>query len=298
MMCAAMDALSGQVTPTRGTVPKAERFLCVLKPVVRAQTMFLGAGLCRIGLFCLLCLGAVTASLHAQVLATPPALTDQAPVHYQHEGIMSPGQIAAARLQRGGPIAGYFQPIEIKAPFGVSVALAEGSQFGPLQPTPIRVGLLIGPVYRLRLTHIPRHAGEELYPTIEVIDRLYTPVGQEARFAIPIQFHQEDLELALAGKLVTRVIYVEDPQRALPISAEAGGENWFEAGSGRDPLAVADQLGRPVAILRIGGRVPMDPEQPEPEFMGPGVPYEKYPPRMKILQPPRREPSSPKEAAP
>ena len=223
---------------------------------------------------------------------------DPPPVHYQHEGILAPGQIAAARLPRGGPVVGYFQPVEIKAPLGVSVALAEGSQFGPLQPAPVRVGLLIGPVYRLRVTHIPQHPGEELYPTLEVIDRLYAPMGQEARFAIPVQLHQEDLELALEGKLVTRVIYLEDPQRALPVSAEADGENWFEVGAGRDPLAVADQLGRPVAILRMGGRVPLNPEQPEPEFMGPPAPYQKYPARMKVLQPPPKSPAATKEAEP
>jgi len=225
------------------------------------------------------------------------AWPDQPPVHFQHEGILTPGHIAAGRLARGGPVLGYFQPVEIKAPLGVSVALAEGAQFGPLQPAPVRVGLLIGPVYRLRVANIPRHPGEEVYPTIEVIDRLYAPVGQEARFAIPIQLHQADLELALAGKLVTRVIYVEDPQRALPVAAEAiNGENWFEIGPGRDPLVVADQLGRPVAIVRIGGRVPLDPEHPEPEFMGPPAPYERLPARMRILQPPPRKPAATKEA--
>lgn len=226
-------------------------------------------------------------------------ISEQPPVHFQHEGILSPGQIGAARLPRGGPVVGYFQPVEIHAPMGVSVALAEGSRFGALQPAPLRVGLLIGAVYRLRVTNIPHHPGEEVYPTIEVIDRLYAPVGQEARFAIPIPLHQEDLELGLEGKLVTRVIYLEDPERALPVPLAGNDQqHWFEVGPGRDPLAVADQLGRPVAILRIGGRVPLDPEDPEPEFMGPPVPYEKYPPRMKILRPPPKRPAVRKESAP
>jgi hypothetical protein len=284
---------------TSVSLPKPNRRPLVIFPVVGLRNMGLLAVLGWVGV-CLL-----TSDVQAQLPsagplpAGRPTPADQPPVHYQHEGILAPGQIAAARLPRGGPVLGYFQPVEIKAPMGASVALAEGTQFAPLQPAPIRVGLLIGPVYRLRLANIPRHPGEELYPTIEVIDRLYAPMGQEARFAIPIQLHQEDLELALDGKLVTRVIYVEDPGRALPVSAEAaGGENWFEVGPGRDPLAVADQLGRPVAILRIGGRVPLDPERPEPEFMGPPTPYEKYPPRMKILQPPRRGSALPKEAGP
>jgi len=36
-------------------------------------------------------------------------------VHYLHQGIMPPGAIGSRQLQRGGPLPGYFQPVEIKA---------------------------------------------------------------------------------------------------------------------------------------------------------------------------------------
>jgi hypothetical protein len=50
--------------------------------------------------------------------------------------------------------------------------------------------------------------------------------------------------------------------------AEKGGEtNWFEAAEGSDPLVIADELGRPVAILRIGGRVPAA-GGPDDAFLG------------------------------
>jgi len=65
---------------------------------------------------------------------------------------------------------------------------------------------------------------------------------------------ENDLELALAGKFVTRVIYIEDPRNALPVAQEPGKQEWFDARPGEDPLQVADVLGRPVAIVRIGGR--------------------------------------------
>ena len=68
---------------------------------------------------------------------------------------------------------------------------------------------------------------------------------------------QDELELAARGAFVTRVIYIEDPQQALPISRKANDEQpWVEAPAGEDPLVTADRQGRPVAILRIGGRVP------------------------------------------
>jgi hypothetical protein len=193
-------------------------------------------------------------------LGTAAVLSAQEPnVHYEHRGVMPPGAIGSRQLQRGGPLPGFFQPVEIKAPSGALVSMVDGQRFGPRQESPRRVGLLIGSVYRLRVTNITTAEGAEgleVFPTIEVIDRLYAPPGQECRFAIPVELTTEDLKLALSGKFVTRVIYVEDPHNAAPVREINRSQNWFEVGVGQDPLAVADTLGRPVAILRLGGRLP------------------------------------------
>ncbi|GAG51372.1 unnamed protein product, partial [marine sediment metagenome] len=151
---------------------------------------------------------------------------------------------------------GFYQPVEIKAPTGVLVSLAVDNQFDQARPDPRKAKMLIGAVYRLRVTNIRLAEGLEVFPTIEVIDRIYAPVGQELRFAIPVELTEEDLKLALEGKFVTRVIYLEDPRHALPAPDNSPGQNWFEAAPGQDPLAVADGLGRPVAILRMGARLP------------------------------------------
>ena len=75
----------------------------------------------------------------------------------------------------------------------------------------------IGPVYRLQVTDIPNNPGVEIFPTVEVIDRLYPPPGLALRFPIPIELTQDELEMAARGTFVTRVIYVEDPSIALPV---------------------------------------------------------------------------------
>src|SRR3954468_6231231 len=116
-------------------------------------------------------IAAATACLAARVIAAA-----EPPVHYLHAGVLAPGSIAAAQLARGGPLPGYFQPIEIRAPQGAAVSVACEGRFAESQPAPTRVAMLIGPVYRLRVTGIPRHEGEEVYPTIEVINRLYPPI--------------------------------------------------------------------------------------------------------------------------
>ena len=84
---------------------------------------------------------------------------------------------------------------------------------------------------------------------------------------IPIELTLEDLELAMEGRFVTRIIYLEDPKLALPQAEDKEHQNWLEVGPHDDPLAIADRLGRPMAILRIGGRVPVDAEQPGADFM-------------------------------
>ena len=177
-------------------------------------------------------------------------------VHYWHQGVMPPGAIGSRQLQRGGPLLGFYQPVEIKAPAGALVSLAAANQFDEPRADARKAGMLIGSVYRLRVTNIRMAEGAEVFPTIEVIDRIYAPLGQERRFAIPVEIAEDDLKLALAGKFVTRVIYLEDPQRALPVRTGGQPQHWFEVAPGQDPLAVADSLGRPVAILRLGGRLP------------------------------------------
>lgn len=203
----------------------------------------------------LLCLGAAS-----------PLRAQPSSVHYLHHGVMPPGAIGSRQLQRGGPLPGFFQPVEIKAPAGVLISLAVEHQFDRPQPAPRCAGLLIGSVYRLRVTNIRLAAGVEVFPTIEVVDRIYAPADQQQRFAIPVELTEEDLKLAAAGKFVTRVIYLEDPGKALPTKSNLQAQNWFEAAPGEDPLAVADGLGRPVAILRLGARLPSDSDLQDPTF--------------------------------
>ena len=204
-------------------------------------------------------------------------------VHYWHHGVMPPGAIGSRQLQRGGPLPGYFQPVEIKAPPGALVSLAEAGRFGPLSRTPIKAGLLIGQVYRIKVTNIPLRSGMEVFPTIELIDRLYAPVEQQRRFPIPIELTAEDLYLALDGTFVTRVIYLEEPRQALPVGEFNGSQNWFDVGPSRDPLAVADAMGRPVAIVRLGARVPGDSTQPDDEFLFGSPPLRHYAPEVRVL---------------
>jgi hypothetical protein len=177
-------------------------------------------------------------------------------VHWLHAGAMPPGAIGNLRLARGGPVSGYFQPVRIRAPEGARISLAEEGGFNSAPANNVLVGMLIGPVYRMRVTGFAPEPGTEVFPTVEIIDRLYPPAGLALRFPIPVELTADELELASQGMFVTRVIYLENPNQALPVHQHGDEQQWVEAPRGADPLAVADEMGRPVAILRIGGRVP------------------------------------------
>jgi hypothetical protein len=205
-------------------------------------------------------LGRLTGSLLAALLmqtASAPLATAQFPsAHYFHSANLPPGTVGQGQLLRGGPLPGYFQPVEIRVPKGVLLALAENGHFGTTEEGSVTVGMQIGQVYRVKVANIPFYEGLEVYPSIEVINRLYPPPGQARRFPIPVQITAEELELALNGNFVTRVIYLEDKETALPQREDPERQSYFEVRSDQDPLEIADRLGKPMAILRMGSRIP------------------------------------------
>jgi len=211
------------------------------------------------------------------LLLSAPALAEDRPVHWLHAGAMPPGAIGRQRLMRGGPLSGFRQPVEIRAPRGARIAPAADSSFLPGHKDQLQVGLLIGPVYRFRITEIPDYPGLEVFPTIELVDRLYPPQGERLRFPVPIELTLEELVSATAGRFITRVIYLEDPDLAPAIAREDEEQPWIEARPGEDPLVVADHLGRPMAILRMGGRVP-DNNRPSDVFLYGSPPVQVYAP--------------------
>lgn len=198
----------------------------------------------------------VIGALSLVAAACVPAAAQQRPLHYFHSADLPPGAIGSGQVLRGGPTRCYFQPVEIRVPRGVLISPAVNGQFAEPQADGVLVGLQIGPVYRFKVAGIPDHETDEVYPTVEVISRLHPPPGQAARFPIPIDVTREEIEMALSGRFVTRVIYLEDPNNALPLAEDPAQQRYFEVRPGQDPLRVADELGRPMAILRMGSRIP------------------------------------------
>lgn len=177
----------------------------------------------------------------------------------------------AARVARGSPMR--FQPVEIQLPGDGQVTWYSGGPGSVVQtPAPSMAGILLGPVYRVKISDMPDYPGTELYPTIELVDRLHPPAGRANEFPVIISFTTDELELAEQGQLITKIIYLEQPNRAALQSAGRGKAiPAVRVGARENPLEIADVNGRPLAIVRLGGRVP-DTNRPEPDFFGSGAP--------------------------
>ena len=175
----------------------------------------------------------------------------------------------AAAVGRAEP--GVFQPERIQLPTAGNVTFYDGVSARPIELTaPAQIGVAVGHIYRMRLSGMPEYPGAELYPSIEILDRLHPPPGQESKFPVPIEFTRLEIELALRGRLITKVVYLEQPQLAkLARSTENGGI--IDVSAGRNLMFEADQAGRPMVLVRLGSRIP-DPRGDNTAFFLTGAP--------------------------
>lgn len=198
-----------------------------------------------------------------------------------------PGMVAAAQVAGRRPGVGTFTAVSVMGPKGLKVGLARDGQFLTPIEAPVTTGMLVGAVYRFRVTGISDRDGFDIYPTLEIIDKTYPEPGREHRFPIPVVLTDEDLQLALDGALVTRVIYLEDSALANPEPTMPNNQMTIDVRPDENALRAADVLGRPVAILRIGSRVPADLTGDLTEFLygcPPWVPLPVAPDRAAMVK--------------
>ena len=184
----------------------------------------------------------------------------QQPIRHEHiRSDMGPGVAAGHYLLSDRTLIGHVQPVQLIAPDGCVIEVGGYGKFTNAFEKKATMGMAIGTVYRFRISNLPLPVqnGTALYPSVEVIGRLNPPQGLEAQFPVQIVFSKDDLQQALAGRMVTKVIYLEDPRGNLPNKHMVDQQPNFDVNGGEDPLRAAEKLGRPMAIVRIGSRVPM-----------------------------------------
>ena len=177
--------------------------------------------------------------------------------HEFTRGDMAPGVVADIARLNNPKLEGHVQPVRVIVPDGARVGIRMSHGYVETDSAKTSVGLTVGPVYRFKVVGIANRPGSELYPSVEILNRLSPPAGLENEFPIEIVISQSDLEEALEDRMVTKIIYLENPETALPHRHLPDKQPYFDVGGSEDPLRVAEELGRPMAILRIGSRIPM-----------------------------------------
>ncbi|HQU42507.1 MAG TPA: hypothetical protein PK867_06825, partial [Pirellulales bacterium] len=110
--------------------------------------------------------------------------------------------------------------------------------------------------YRLKLSQIPGHEGVELYPHIEIAPAMPRSEDFLEHNAIPIELSEEEIEHILAGKPLTKVMYLPDRDGEADSLPGVTALTDIGLGAGLDPIVEADRIGVILAILRAGVRPP------------------------------------------
>jgi uncharacterized repeat protein (TIGR01451 family) len=158
----------------------------------------------------------------------------------------------------GLPIPAPVLPGKVLAPKGVRVTAFPGSPLARMFDAPAVFAFRPGYTYRLELSNLPYHPGRTLYPEIEVRGILVPRIGMKYMdYPVPLTFSQADIEKALGGAVVTKYIYLEDPEKAIPTEVLPDSPIEFPNGTEEEAYKSAMANGRLVAVVRLGDRKPL-----------------------------------------
>ena len=119
----------------------------------------------------------------------------------------------------------------------------------------------------------------KLSPSIEILDGLCLPPQHStARFPVPIWLSEQDIDRIVQGRFITKMIYLEDPEKAVAVPTKADEPLETELSPDRDLLWEAHQLGRPMLVVRIGTR-----NVPDRELIAQTVPETVLMPGQQVL---------------
>lgn len=219
----------------------------------------------RQSLMALAIIAAAAGTLSAQPLRSVNRL--QSPLNQY----APPGVVAEWLRQAGRADVNYFQPVKVFLPGEGRVTFYDHVPNRPVElEAPAQAALLVGRLYRFKIDNMPVFPGVEFYPSLELIDRLHPPADKVDEFPIEFEFSQEEFEFAAEGRLITKIVYLEQPQR-VPLTQVLEPRKTVTLMPTQNALAEADDRGRPMAIIRLGGRTP-DAHGMDQQFFGPGGP--------------------------
>jgi hypothetical protein len=196
----------------------------------------------------------LTRAVLCGLLLASVAQAQQPRLHFPLDHRVPVGKAAHWNVLARPSIHGYPQPVRISVPGTAKVTFFNGQQpEGITVDAPGQVPLPVGYAYRVRISELSGYPGVELYPTVEVLDRLHPPANLVDEYPIPIELTDDEIEAVLNDRMVTKVVYLERQDLPRPPHRRAA-VSLSELSPAANLLQAATHQGRPMAILRIGGR--------------------------------------------
>lgn len=186
---------------------------------------------------------------------SPPAPTTPTILRASHD---TPGPVSPIpTLGYGVPLPAPLLAARVIAPQGVYVTAFPGTTLARMYDAKEVVGFRPGYRYRLELGGLPYNPGQKLYPEVEVRGSIVPRPGMKYMdYPIPLVFTQGDIDRALSGAVITKVIYLENPEKAIPTEIPPTSPIEFPVESEEAGKRAAWENGRLVAIVRLGNRKP------------------------------------------
>ena len=168
-------------------------------------------------------------------------------------GMMGPG--GPGMMGPGGP------PMSTQIKFigqdGMSVGWVSGGALARNQRfVPGRADFPQSAIYQLVFSNIPGDGweGQSLYPSLEVRSAHPNTFAYLQHNTVPVEITDEDLEHIRSNNMVTKVIYLPDPE--FQARAIAGVETLVSTtlDVGVDPIEQAERMGTVMVVLRVGNK--------------------------------------------
>jgi uncharacterized repeat protein (TIGR01451 family) len=147
--------------------------------------------------------------------------------------------------------------VRFTGPRGLRATFFQGRAPARSYPTPVVVGLRPGYLYRVALDNVPGYPNVRIFPTVEVRGSLcLSPKVGSAGFPATIPLTDADIEAIVSGTMITKVIYLEHPDRAEPQATLPGEILETNMPRTSDLLEEARARGRLMLVVHLGERVP------------------------------------------
>jgi uncharacterized repeat protein (TIGR01451 family) len=146
---------------------------------------------------------------------------------------------------------------------GLRVTFYQGQgQRGRSFDAPVAVGMRPGYAYRLRLSNLPGHPDLSIFPTVEVRGSLkLAPKLNAANYPAPVVLTEADIQSVMAGNFICKAVYLENPARAVPATTPPTLPRELDLSPGSDLLVEAQDRGRLMLLVRMGGRLLVSEEE-------------------------------------